>query len=177
MEALIFDTETSGLLQSALIPLDSQPEVIEIYAARVDLDTGEIMDEYETLIKPRLKFSEASKRVTHMDESTLERAPYFASVAQMIRAIVEEGPFVIAHNASFDVEMLNVEFARLDQKIQWPRVLCSVEQTVNLYGYRLSLSALHEKLFGEKFKDAHRAKSDTQALIRCCCELHKRGVI
>jgi hypothetical protein len=42
---------------------------------------------------------------------------------------------------------------------------------------RLTLSNLHEHLFGEKFKDAHRARSDVMALVRVARELRRRGLI
>jgi DNA polymerase III alpha subunit (gram-positive type) len=82
---------------------------------------------------------------------------------------------VIAHNASFDQEAINIEANRLGRIIKWPTCRCSVEQTIHLKGKRLTLGALHEHLFGARFDDAHRARADVMALVRCCCELHKRG--
>ena len=36
---------------------------------------------------------------------------------------------------------------------------------------------LNHELFKEEFKDAHRAKPDVEALIRCYGELFNRGVV
>ena len=58
---------------------------------------------------------------------------------------------------------------------EWPRLCCTVENTEWLHGHRLSLSALHEELFGEPFSGAHRARTDVAALTRCYLELVKRG--
>jgi DNA polymerase-3 subunit alpha len=105
----------------------------------------------------------------------LTNVPTFTKVADRIIAMIEGAPLVISHNASFDQEVLDIEAARLGRQIHWPRLLCTVEQTVHLTGKRLTLTDLHNLLFEEKFADAHRAKADTQALIRCCRELVRRG--
>src|SRR5262249_43032643 len=93
-----------------------------------------------------------------------------------IRDFIESAECVVAHNAAFDKDMLDLEFKRLNlTPIAWPPILCTVEQTIHVTGYRLSLSALYEHLFGETFKDAHRAETDVRALTRCVIELRKRG--
>lgn len=179
MQALIFDTETTGLIKSRLVPLDRQVEIIELYAALVDMDTGEIMDDFDSLFKPQTPINEKSKAHSKVKigNAMLERAPRFATHAGLIKAIIEVSPLVLAHNVAFDMEMVDIEFERLGQTIQWPKAICTVEQTVHLECRRLSLTKLHKHLFGKGFRDAHRAKADTQALIKCACELYKRGVI
>jgi len=52
-----------------------------------------------------------------------------------------------------------------------------VQETEWIKGHRLSLSALHEELFGEPFSGAHRARVDVDALTRCFNELRQRGDI
>jgi DNA polymerase III epsilon subunit-like protein len=81
---------------------------------------------------------------------------------------------VIAHNLSYDRDMLNIEFQRLGHFIAWPPGLCTVEQSVHYKGYRLNLTGLHEYLFGQPFAGAHRARPDVEALTRCCVEMFKR---
>jgi hypothetical protein len=63
----------------------------------------------------------------------------------------------------------------MHQKIKWPDKICTVEQTVHLKGYRVSLSVLHETLFGMPFTGAHRAKVDVSALLFICKELYRIG--
>jgi hypothetical protein len=70
-----------------------------------------------------------------------------------------------------------LEFERLKRTIKWPRPICTVESTVHIKGARLSMTKLHKYLFDADFPDAHRAKPDTQALIRCAVELYRRGLI
>lgn len=199
MIAFIFDTETSGLVDNRSLPLAKQPEVIEFFGTTVNLATGEILNEYETFIKPQKAITEEITRITGIKNADLETAPTFKEVAPRIRSFIggilseamgeikqivgaehtsertDTQISCIAHNASFDQEILDIEFERLGEKLVWPPLICTVEATIHLKGFRLNLQGLHEHLFGEQFKGAHRARTDVMALVRCCCELYKRG--
>ncbi len=176
MMVLAFDCETTGLLADThLIPLDKQPEVIEFYGVNVDLETGKIGPEYETLIKPKRPVSDEITRITGLTNEDLEFAPSIGFIFPQIKTFLEEAKNVVAHNASFDFEMINCEAERLGETVRWPRVICSVERTIHLKGHRLNLQALHELLFAKPFPAAHRARADVEALTRCLVELYKRG--
>jgi DNA polymerase III epsilon subunit family exonuclease len=175
--AFLFDTETTGLISNNSLPLDKQPEIIEFYGCLADLETGEIYEDFETFCKPSDPITEEITKITSITNEMVTKAPRFKSVADRIQELIEKAPVVIAHNLSFDVEMLDIEFKRMNRKLRWPRLVCTVEQTVHIKGFRLSLGALHEYLFSESFTGAHRAKADVHAMLRCCCELKKRDVI
>lgn len=175
MKALVIDCETTGLVFNHLLPLDRQAEVIEFYGCFVDLETGEQLNECYELIRPKHGLTEESIASNNITADMLKDAPLFPSVADKIRSTLEAAPLIIAHNVSFDSEILDIEFERLGQRVNWPRRLCTVEQTVHLKGIRMSQSVLHSFLFGEPHKEAHRAKSDVTALTRICIELYKRG--
>lgn len=177
MIVTIFDTETSGLVENHTVKMDKQPEVIDFYAAHVDLKKGKILKEFDTLIKPRTRISELITKITGITNELLEKEKPFNYYGGTIVPMLTVNPVVIGHNLSFDMEMIDLEMERLGRAIIWPRPICTVEQTIHLKGFRLSQTALHEHLFGEGFNDAHRAKPDTQALIRICIELFKRGMI
>lgn len=174
MIAFIFDTETSGLIENRSIKLDKQPEIIEFYGALVDLTTGEIKAEIDELFKPTKRIEEIITKITTLTNDDLADKPPFSTHAMRIKSTLEEAPLVIAHNLSFDQEMVEIEMERLKKTIIWPAMLCTVEATLHLKGFRLKLSALHEYLFGQPFDGAHRARVDVDALIRCCVELVKR---
>lgn len=176
--ALCLDVETTGLVQNATLTLDKQPEVLEFFACLVDLKTGKIKKELNILIKPsRLPLPAIITKITGITDDMLEDAVPFAQAAKKIFPFIQKAPLIIAHNASFDKEMLDIEAQRLNVKIKWPRIVCTVEQTIAMKGFRLSLANLHEHLFNEKFSGAHRAREDVMALLRCCVELHKRDVL
>jgi len=175
MIVTLFDTETTGLIDNRTMPLKKQPYIIEWYSCVGDLSTGEVISELDMLIKPPIPISEESVKITGITDAMVENAPMFPAVAQQIKEAMENGPQAMAHNASYDIEMLDIEFERLGQTVHWPRrPICTVEATVHLKGFRLNLAGLHEYLFGKGFPEAHRAKNDVMALFRCACELYKR---
>lgn len=177
MLTMIFDTETTGLVRNHLKKLDDQSSIIEFYGCVANLANGDIIEEYETLVKPPKPLPPEIVKITNLTDSMLENSPPFAAVADEIRVFIERAPVVLAHNFSFDQEMVDFEFERLGRKLNWPPAICSVEQSIILKGHRLTLTALHEFLFGFKFVDAHRAKVDVKALVKCCTELYKRELL
>ena len=177
-KSLIFDTETTGLIFNRTIKDDKLPRIIEFYGCLVDLEAGTMLDEYETLIDPGVPILEEITGITGIDDAMVKGlAPKFKDVANQIQAMLESADEMIAHNLAYDEEIIRIEFDRIKRPIKLPIKLCTVEQTVHLKGYRLSLTALHELLFGEGFPSAHEAKADVLALFKCCVELKKRGVI
>lgn len=177
MIVTLFDTETTGLMDNHTVPLEKLPSIIEWYSCTADLSTGEVLSELELLIKPPRGISQEIVNITGIDDAMVAAAPSFAFVAGDVKKVIESANRMLAHNASYDVEVTDTEFERLGQKVKWPRVLCTVEATVHLKGFRLNLTGLHEMLFGETFKGAHRAKADVMAHLRCCCELYRLGEI
>jgi len=175
MTFLCLDTETTNLLSTRLLPLDKQPEIIEFFGGVISPELDDPIQEGEWLIKPRLPISDEITKITGIDDAMVKDAPAFAQVAPQIKILIEGATCVIAHNASFDREMIDIEFERIGQKIAWPAVVCTVEQTIHLVGHRLTLTALYEYLFSERFPEAHRARNDVMALARCVRELWKRG--
>jgi DNA polymerase III epsilon subunit-like protein len=185
MIAHILDTETSGLIENRSMDLARLPEIIEFYGIVANLDEAKILSSLHRMIKPSRplimergdKKGKTITEITGISNDMLVHAPPFADVADVIFAFIEEAPVVIAQNASFDVEMLDIEAERLGRKINWPPVLCTIEQSVYLKGYRLNLGDLHQLMTGESFAGAHRARADVEALFRICVAMHKRSMI
>lgn len=177
MIALIFDTETSGLVSNRTLRLDRQPEIIEFTGMLTNLKTGRVKKKLDQLIRPKNSLSEEIIKITGLTDEKLKDAPAFIDVAQNISSMIESAPLVIAHNATFDRDMVDIEFDRLGKKLSWPKVVCTVEQTIHFKGHRLSLTDLHLHLFEEPFEGAHRAASDVKALLKCCCKLYEMGCL
>jgi DNA polymerase III epsilon subunit-like protein len=174
MIALIFDTETNGLVDNLTMAIEKQPDVIEFFGQTVNLETGEKLSELQQLIKPPKLIDAEITNITGITNELVAEAPTFSEVADKLEKYITSAPLVIAHNLSYDRDMLNIEFQRLGRFIAWPQGLCTVEQSIHYKGYRLNLNALHEHLFGEPFAGAHRARPDVEALTRCCIEMVKR---
>jgi len=182
LRALLIDCETTGLLINRTVNDAHRPRMLEFYGAVIDFhDDGTIgvVEELDTLVKPIGRIDEAGKaaEVTGITNAMLEGAPRIEEVMPRIKHIVERSPMVIAHNASFDREVIDIEAERLGAPISWPRVICTVEQTTHVKGYRLNLGDLHELLLGERFPGAHRARADVMALARCVAEMIRRDML
>lgn len=177
MIVTVFDTETTGLFSSGLLDNDKKPELIEFMAIKYDLEKNEVLKEYEFLVKPRKPISKESVDITGItDEMVKDALPVEARIAE-IKEALETSDAVIAHNASYDREMIETEFSRCNAKIKWKRVICTVEETICIKGYRLTLTDLHKEILGEPFAGAHRARHDVEALLRCVKVLYTRGFI
>lgn len=186
MEALVFDTETTGLVSSRLVKKTSLPEIIEFYGARCTFNkqTGDfkIIEELELLIKPDRMINEYKEgkqniaKITGITNAMLADAPPLQQVANQMFELIERAPLVIAHNLHYDEEVMDIAATRQNYQIKWPPGICTVEATAYLRSERLTLTNLYAMLFNEKFTP-HRAKADTTALIRCCAKLYQQGVI
>lgn len=173
----IFDTETTSLIQNTLIPLARQPHIIEFYGCRIN-EKSHIIEEVEFQCKPPEPITEEITKITGLTNEDLLNARPFNAYLGDVKNFFLRADEVVAHNLSFDMLMVNNEFARRSELIVWPRLrICTVENTEHLMGKRLTLSALHEYLFGEKFTGAHRARVDVSALARCFMELRKRKLL
>lgn len=177
MLALLFDTETTGLIDNHTLKIKHQPHIIEFYGCIADLRNGKIKKELQYLIKPPIDIEPMITNITTIDNETVKNSPTIDKVALEIFKFLESSKILIAHNASYDKEIIEIEAERLNQKVKFGRFICTVEQTISLKGFRMTLSDLHQFLFGEPFAGAHRAKVDVMALLRCCVELHKREVL
>lgn len=172
---LIFDTETTGLIENMTTRFEKQPEVIEFCGLTLD-DNGKTVSVYDQLIKPRYPITDEITRMNNITNEMVKDKFVFHGYAEMIRDLIERSDCVVAHNAMFDKDMIDLEFARLKMtKISWPRIICTIEATIHMTGYRLTLMDLHNRLFGHKFSGAHRARTDVEALAKCVVELKKRG--
>lgn len=172
---LIFDTETSGLIDNSLVPEHLRPSIIEFYGCVID-DAGAIVEELDFLCDPGFKISEEIERITGITHQMLVGQLKFRSFAPDVAKIVQSCDVVVAHNLKFDMMMVETEMSRAGLSVAWPSErICTVEATEWLRGFRLSLSLLHETLFDKPFAGAHRAKVDVQALVRCFIELRNRG--
>lgn len=177
MLTLIFDTETTGLISNSSVPLVKQPRLIEYYGALVSQD-GTVHSELEFICNPGISISDEVKKITGLSDSDTADKPPFHHHLSAVQKQVSEAHAVVAHNLSYDMSILDNEARRAGSFLVWPNTrVCTVEATQHYKGFRLSLQALHEHLFGEGFPSAHRARNDVGALIRCWKELVARDDI
>ena len=176
MKTLVFDTETTDLIKNKLQPLDKQPFIIEFFGLSLDLEGNELC-EYHFMFNPGFDISESVTSITKITNEMLVGKPKFGDHALEIKKIIEFHDEVVAHNLSYDKSIVDFEMKRAGLEVEWPDLVCTVEATEHIKGFRLNLNALHELLFGEGFTGAHRAENDVRALANCFRELRTTGSV
>lgn len=176
MNIVIFDTETTGLLKPVNSDLAMQPKIIEFYGVRIN-EEFEILEEVNELISPEEEVSREITRITGITNDMVKDKGSFETVADKISGLFEDCDIAVAHNIAFDNGMLDVDYKRLGLERPKAKIdLCTVEETMGIAGFRLSLTNLHWRLFQQQF-NAHRAKDDVFALVRCFHKLTEDKVI
>jgi DNA polymerase-3 subunit epsilon len=163
----VFDTETTGLDPA------SGARVIEIAVVRID-ETGNVLRTWSTLVNPGT--SDVGATEIHKITSTMVAdAPTFEEIVGDFINVVS-GSVLVAHNAPFDIGMINAEFARVG--LQWPAqhvadTLTGARKLVpGLRSYKLAALAEH---FGITFEgDAHAALADTHVAAQLHAHLLQR---
>jgi DNA polymerase-3 subunit epsilon len=171
---IFFDVETTGLVHSALIPIDRQPRITEIACLK---DTGESFHQY---INPGVQLSDEIIKITGVTNEDLKSKPKFSEIYNDLVEFFIGERSLVAHNLAFDSQILMLELTRLGKEKQFPWPpdhQCTVELTTHIHGYRMSLTDLHKFLFDTKFKDAHNALIDAIALKACYDELKDKCLI
>ena len=173
---LIADTETTGLRGPQITPLEKQPSCISLYGVVID-EEGKELENIDLHFNPGFDVEPIITKITGLTNEFLKDKPKFSEHEEVIRNLIMSCEVVIFHNAKFDTGIIDDEFKRCNtfEKLTWPKVICTVEQTMHVKGHRLSLTALHVHLFGKPFDNAHSAGGDVMALKNCVIEMRKRG--
>ncbi|MBB6462316.1 3'-5' exonuclease [Flammeovirga kamogawensis] len=188
---LFFDTETTGLPKNWKAPMtevDNWPRVIQL-GYQLYNTNQELVKEYAQLILPdgwvvpKEKFWIDHGYSTEQNEK--EGIPMPNAIQEFIQDI-EKSQHIIAHNLSYDHNVLGAEMIRYNQFTRHKtNKYCTKDLTVDFckipgnYGkYKWpKLEELHQILFKENFDGAHDALNDVRATARCFFELLNRKEI
>ena len=113
MRALIFDTETVGLVQRSLPSSHpSQPDVVQLAAALVD-EKGEIRARFCTLVIPTVAIHPKAQEIHGISRELTERYGVTRrSALQSFHALVKQADFFVAHNLAFDAQVMQTMYHR-----------------------------------------------------------------
>lgn len=169
MKAAIIDLETTGLLLHPRAKLSKQPRCIEFGAVVIN-SKGEQLGTMSQLIYPDQQIEPIITKITGITNNDLKGQPRFADVYKDITKLICSCDAVIAHNLPFDKGVLYREFAMLwlengAEDLEWPAIqLCTVQENVPVYGYRIKLKDLFKDVTGHTWTQKHRALDDCMAL-------------
>ena len=175
-----FDLETTGLDQASASDLSAQPYTIEFYGVRIDNEFN-VVDEFETFIKPPMPIPEEATKINRIDDSMVANAPPFIAVVDRIIELFLGVEIVVAHNATFDLSVLQYELMRhgLEFKFPWPpKNHCTIELAWPIKNKALKLDVLFEIATGGKRTGfAHRSRKDVADMMRCYYWLVQNGFV
>ncbi len=137
-------------------------EIVELAAVRVR--HGRVVDEFHSLVKPRVPITSGALKTHHISESVVAEAPYFEEVWEKFRTFCGSD-VLIAHNGyTFDFPILR----RMAAKLPRGRDL-SVYDTLplarTLHRTSASLASL-SRMYGVRLAQWHRALDDSRALAK-----------
>lgn len=182
MRHMIFDTETTSLIQNSLQPLKKQPRIVEFFGLvlkdKIEGGFEEVETIYSRFDPEGTPMHPEATKATGITSEMLIGEPLFAKFTTLLKRTIESCDVVVAHNLSFDMAIVDFEMKRANQTVGWPAGrICTVEATESMKGYRLNLGTLHTELFGAGFEKAHSAEHDVRATARCYQELIKKGEV
>lgn len=162
---VIVDLETTGL--------DARRNSILEFAGLV-LEDGEVIDEFETLLRPQDKVSAEITEITGITPEMVEDAPSLFAVRARIRRLLGDHPLV-GHNVSFDAGFLHQDNIGLTN----PPIDTLTLATILLPGlprYNLEFLAIHLNLPLPEGGQDHRAMSDALLTAELLMILRERAL-
>ncbi|NCP61642.1 MAG: hypothetical protein GW748_06390 [Alphaproteobacteria bacterium] len=108
--AFLFDTETTGVTSGDRIVQ------ISIYEMINGKFTGNTFNSY---VNPCRSISQKAYEAHGLTADDLKNAPKFADIFDSLRSFCGENSILVAHNAQFDIRMLDQEIERLDGIEPW----------------------------------------------------------
>lgn len=150
------DLETTGKY-----PLDA--EICEM--AAVKWRGGQVVETYQTLLKPTLRMSNEVIAIHNITNEMVEEAPLLATKLGEFHAFIQDA-FVLAHHAPFDLGFLTWEFEKarllLPSNPAFCTSLLSRNLNANVSNHRLATLAAHFKIDAGA---AHRALDDAKTCL------------
>lgn len=158
----VVDVETTGVGAEV-------DRVIEV--AVVPVVQGTIGDLHHWLVNPGRRIPPVVTRLTGIDSGMVRSAPRFAKVAGAVRRVLG-GHLFVAHNAGFDWNFLQAEFARLGGPPMVGHRLCTVRLARVLLPRLRRHSLDHISAYlGIENPARHRAWGDALATARVLVRL------
>ena len=158
---VVLDFETTGLSHA-------MDRIIEVGAVR--LENGQVTDELSILCDPGMPLKPKISELTGITDLMLQGKESPAEGVQKLLDFIGDCP-VAAHNAPFDMGMLEAECKRMGVSFSAP-VLDTLVMARKLYPTQKShrLGAVC-RLLGVSLKNAHRAVHDAAATAQCLAKM------
>ena len=185
---IVFDTETTGLPKKYNAPFtdtDNWPRMVQLAWIVYDEDWEEL-NRHDYIIKPEGYVIPQESIDVHRitNERANEEGHDLKTVLEIFTNELKRNSFLVAHNLSFDENVVGCEFVRkgVENNFYGIKFVDTKDLTVDFCkipssrGYKWpTLNEVHQSLFGTDIIDAHNAIVDVEALGKCFFELKKLG--
>lgn len=128
------------------------------------LRDGEVVDKYTSLVNPERDVPQHITALTGIDNEMVANAPLFSEIAEQIETFTQ-GAIFVAHNVSFDYNVIRGEFQLLGQHYNRKK-LCTVRLSRKLIPGHLSYSLGRLcNTINIPHLNRHRAEGDVNATV------------
>lgn len=117
------DTETTGLCEP-------DHRIVEVYIDLIDLASRKTLLSYNKRINPKRNMPAEAQRIHGISSSDLMNQPDWEEIGPLVRKIIAKSSVIVAHNAQFDVDFLNMEFKRIGEPPITQTVFCTMENGI-----------------------------------------------
>lgn len=191
MRALIFDTETTGMVEFRKPPEDpSQPDLIQLGMLLVDTVDWQPRARHSLLVQlaEGVTIDPAAKDAHGISEQDCARYGVDPVVAcSLFNQFCLQADVIVAHNLSFDASIMKTALFRIGNKphrFDGRQLVCTKEASTDVlklpgkYGYKWpTLAEAYRHYTGEEIDGAHDALVDTEACLQVFRGLVHEGVI
>lgn len=202
MLALIFDTETTGLIPKGMKnDIDNMivhfPYIVQLSFILLNCDTLEIVESHDYIIKvpDSVEISAKSTEIHGIDRKICdEKGIDIKEGLVAFSSSYDKANVVVGHNMDFDIEVVQIESVRnefgtmINKNHVDKKFYCTMRNTITLCGligknsrgrYKKypKQSELHQKLFGTEPKNLHNSYNDILVCTRCYVKLeHNKDI-
>jgi DNA polymerase-3 subunit epsilon len=191
MKALIFDTETTGMVAFRKPPEDaSQPDLIQLGMLMVETDDWEPRARLSVLVQLNEGVQiEPGARAAHgISEADCAKYGIVPMVAcSLFNQACLQADIIVAHNLAFDLSIMKTALYRLGDKphrLDGRQMVCTKESSTDIlklpgkYGYKWpTLAEAYRHYTGKEVEGAHDALVDTEACAEIFRGLVQEGVV
>ena len=193
MKILIFDTETTGLPRGKPAINDSAkwPHIVQLSYILYDLEEHKILVNHDHIIKldDSVEMTDGSFKMHGISKEKSRNEGISIDLAlELFNICLQKTSILVAHNISFDKNMILVECARndIDPAFSKYRYLeyctmkrssefCNIEKlskaTNRVFVKYPTLTELHQKLFRTTPEGTHNSYVDILVCLRCFYKL------
>jgi DNA polymerase III alpha subunit (gram-positive type) len=184
---LVFDTETTGLINKSLLPLQYKdlalhPYITQLSAILYDVENQKVKKVFNTYVKipDHVEIPEIVQQLTGITKEKCDSGMEIQDALSAFYKLYLKCDAIVAHNMWFDSKMIRIECMRNQfpemrdifyENVSEKPISCTMMEGMRYCGLNrfVKLSVLYELLFKEDANqfELHNSLVDTMVCLRC----------